>query len=63
MLKCTLNSAPRLIPTKNLNFERDELTVADYLNKQLHIIDEVIKIDSNKILCLFQEILGIVWRR
>ena len=29
MLKCTLNLAPRLIRTKNLNFEGDELTIVD----------------------------------
>ena len=30
MLKYTLNSAPRLILTKNLNFEDDDLTVVTF---------------------------------
>ena len=37
MLKCTLNSPPQLIRTKNLNFDGDKLTVADYtLYTDLH---------------------------
>ena len=40
MLKCPLNSALRLIRTKNLNFEGDELTAVDCTRHKTYHSDD-----------------------